>query len=63
MSQSYAEKLLNIFITSRLDYCNAILAGCKNNSLKIHQLIQKSAAKVPTGTAKTDPISPIFYLF
>ncbi len=28
LSMSNAEILINVFMTSRLDYCNALLGGC-----------------------------------
>uniref|UniRef100_A0A3Q3K2M1 Reverse transcriptase domain-containing protein n=1 Tax=Monopterus albus TaxID=43700 RepID=A0A3Q3K2M1_MONAL len=59
LSQSDAEKLVHAFVTSRLDYCNSLLSGCPNNSLKSLQLIQNAAARVLTGTSKRDHISPI----
>uniref|UniRef100_A0A3Q3KA17 Reverse transcriptase domain-containing protein n=1 Tax=Monopterus albus TaxID=43700 RepID=A0A3Q3KA17_MONAL len=57
--QSDAIKLVYAFVTSRLDYCNSLLSGCPNNSLKSLQLIQNAAARVLTGTSKRDHISPI----
>ena len=59
LSQSDAEKLVHAFVTSRLDYCNSLLSGCPNNSLKNLQLIQNAAARVLTGTSKRDHISPV----
>ena len=35
LDQSDTEKLIHAFITSKLHYCNAILAGCPNNSAKM----------------------------
>ena len=54
-----AEKKVHAFITSRLDYCNTILAGCSNTLLNKLQLVQNAAARVLTRTKKFDHISPI----
>jgi len=54
-----SEKLAHIFITSRLDNYEIILAGCLNNSLKLFQLIQNTAARILNGTAKQKHISPM----
>ena len=59
LSQSDAEKLVHAFVTSRLDYCNSLLSGCPNNSLRNLQLIQNAAARVLTRTSKRDHISPV----
>ena len=59
LSQNDAEKLVHAFVTSRLDYCNSLLSGCPNKSLKTLQLIQNAAARVLTGTRKRDHISPV----
>ncbi len=48
LSQKDAEKLVHAFVTSRLDYCNSLLSGCPNKSLKSLQLIQNAAARVLT---------------
>ncbi|TWW65029.1 Ankyrin repeat and SOCS box protein 13 [Takifugu flavidus] len=49
LTQHDAEKLVHAFVTSRLDYCNSLLSGCPNNSLRSLQLIQNAAARVLTG--------------
>ena len=59
VSQADAEKLVHAFVTSRLDYCNSLLSGCSNKSLRTLQLIQNAAARVLTGTKIRDHISPI----
>uniref|UniRef100_A0A8D3C548 Reverse transcriptase domain-containing protein n=1 Tax=Scophthalmus maximus TaxID=52904 RepID=A0A8D3C548_SCOMX len=59
LSQKDAEKLVHAFVTSRLDYCNSLLLGCPNKSVKSLQLIQNAAARVLTGTRKRDHISPV----
>ncbi|KAI3373392.1 hypothetical protein L3Q82_021939 [Scortum barcoo] len=48
LSQSDAEKLVHAFVSSRLDYCNSLLSGCPNKSLKTLQLVQNAAARVLT---------------
>lgn len=57
MFQSDAEKFVDAFITSRFDYCNALLIGCSNYSLKSH-LIQNAAARGFAGISKRDYILP-----
>ena len=58
LSQKDAEKLVHAFVTSRLDYCNSLLSGCSNKSLRSLQLIQNAAARVLTKTKKRDHITP-----
>ena len=58
LSQSDAEKLVHAFVTSRLDYCNSILAGCPSTSLNSLQLVQNAAARVLTGARRSDHITP-----
>lgn len=59
LSQRDAEKLIHAFVTSRLDYCNSLLSGCSNKSIRTLQLIQNAAARVLTKTRKRDHISPV----
>ena len=46
-------------MTSRLDYCNALLAGCPASSINKLQLVQNAAARVLTRSRKYDHITPI----
>ncbi|XP_062859981.1 uncharacterized protein LOC134322037, partial [Trichomycterus rosablanca] len=59
LSVNDAEKLIHAFITSRLDYCNALLTGCSGRSLNKLQLVQNAAARVLTRTKKFDHITPV----
>uniref|UniRef100_A0A8C5GPT6 Reverse transcriptase domain-containing protein n=1 Tax=Gouania willdenowi TaxID=441366 RepID=A0A8C5GPT6_GOUWI len=59
LSQGDAEKLVHAFVTSRLDYCNSLLAGCPSKSLKTLQLVQNAAARVLTKTRRRDHITPV----
>ncbi len=56
---SDAEKLVHAFMTSRLDYCNALLGGCPASSTNKLQIVQNAAARVLTTSRKYDHITPI----
>ncbi len=59
LSTSNAEILIHAFMTSRLDYCNALLGGCSACLINKLQLVQNAAARVLTRTRKYDHISPV----
>ncbi len=59
LSVSDAEKLVHAFMTSRLDYCNALLGGCPASSINKLQIVQNAAAKDLTRSRKYDHITPI----
>ncbi len=59
LSVSDAEKLDHAFMTSRLDYCNALLGGCPASSINKLQIVQNAAARVLTRSRKYDHITPI----
>ncbi len=52
LSVSDAEKLVHAFMTSRLDYCNALLGGCPASSINKLQIVQNAAARVLTRSRK-----------
>ncbi len=56
---SDAEKLVHAFMTSRLDYCNALLGACPASSINKLQIVQNAAARVLTRSRKYDHITPI----
>ncbi len=59
LSKSNAEMLINAFMTSRLDYCNALLGGCFACLINKLQMVQNAAARVLTRTRKYEHISPV----
>ncbi len=59
LSVSDAEMLVHAFMTSRLDYCNALLGGCPASSINKLQIVQNAAARVLTRSRKYDHITPI----
>ncbi len=50
LSMSNAEMLIHAFMTSRLDYCNALLGGCSARLINKLQMVQNAAARVLTRT-------------
>ncbi len=46
LSMANAEMLIHVFMTSRLDYCNALLGGCSVRLINKLQLVQNAAARV-----------------
>ncbi len=59
LSVSDAEKLICAFMTSRLDYCNALLGGCPASSIKQATDSTNAVARVLTRSRKYDHITPI----
>ncbi len=58
LTVSDAEKLVHAFMTSRLDYCNALLGGCPAFSIN-KLIVQNAAARVLTRSRKYDHITPV----
>ena len=53
------ERVINAFVTSRLDYCNALYVGMDQASIKRLQLVQNAAARLLTGHKKRDHITGV----
>ena len=54
-----AEQLILAFISSRLDFCNSLLAGLPQHTLQRLQKVQNAAARLLTRTKTSQHITPI----
>ncbi|XP_076597184.1 uncharacterized protein LOC143326976 [Chaetodon auriga] len=59
LAHQHFETVIHAFITSRLDYCNALYFGVSQSSLARLQLVQNAAARLLTGVRKREHITPI----
>ena len=59
LDKSSTERLVNAFVTSRLDFNNGILFGLPDKSLEPLQLVQNMAARMVCRRKKFDRITPI----
>ncbi len=60
LSEQAAQLLGQALVLSRLDYCNALLAGQPACTIKPLQLIQKAAARVVFNEPKKAHVTPLF---
>ena len=59
LTQESSEIAVHAFLTSKLDYCNSFLYGCRKMQLKRLQYVQSTAARIITQTRKFDHITPV----
>ncbi|XP_071239453.1 uncharacterized protein [Salvelinus alpinus] len=59
LSKNDAEKCIHAFVTSRLDYCNALLSDYPDKALNKLQLVLNIAARILTRTKQFDHITPV----
>ncbi len=55
-----AQLLVQALVISRLDYCNALLAGIPSNTIKPLQIIQNAAARLVFNEPKRAHVTPLF---
>lgn len=53
------ERVIHLFISSRLDYCNSLYIGMSQSNISRLQMVQNAAARLLTGTRKFDHVTPI----
>ena len=59
LSEQATQLLVQALVLSRLDYCNALLAGLPACTIKPLQLIQNAAARVVFNESKTAHVTPL----
>ena len=57
LSMKTCAALVHAFVTSRLDYCNSLLAGINKELLNKLESVLRSAARLAMGKRKFDPIT------
>ncbi len=60
LTQHAAQLLAQALVISRLDYCNALLAGLPSNTIKPLQMIQNAAARLVFNEPKRAHVTPLF---
>ncbi len=60
LTEHAAQLLVQALVISRLDYCNALLAGLPSNAIKPLQMIQNAAARLVFNEPKRAHVTPLF---
>ncbi len=60
LTEHAAQLLVQALVISRLDYCNALLAGLPSNTIKPLQMIQYAAARLVFNDPKRAHVTPLF---
>ncbi len=60
LTEHAAQLLVQALVISRLDYCNALLAGLPSNTVKPLQMIQNAAARLVFNEPKRAHVTPLF---
>ncbi len=62
LTEHAAQLLVQALVVSRLDYCNALLAGLPSNTIKPLQMIQNAAARLVFKEPKRTHVTPSLHL-
>ena len=61
LSEDVTNKLLCVFVLSRLDYCNSLLAGCPKYLLTKLPKVQNNAARLIFRTTRSTHVTPMLH--
>uniref|UniRef100_A0A669EEK3 Reverse transcriptase domain-containing protein n=1 Tax=Oreochromis niloticus TaxID=8128 RepID=A0A669EEK3_ORENI len=53
------ERVIHLFLTCRLDYCNSLYYGLDQATIHRLQMVQNAAARLLTGTKRREHITPV----
>jgi len=59
LSEDTSKTLVQAFVSCRLDYCNSPFFGISERLMNRLQSVQNAAARLVTGTRRSDHISPV----
>ena len=59
LDQPSTERVVHVFVSSYLDYCNSVLYGLPAKQLSKLQCLQNSAARLVTKAKRRDYITPV----
>jgi len=59
VSEDASKILVQVFVSCRLDYCNSLFFGISEGLMNRLQSVQNAAARLVTGTRRSDHISPV----
>ena len=59
LDKKTTEKLIHAFVSSRIDWCNALLFGLPEKDIKKLQIVQNSAARLVERAKGRDPVTPM----
>ena len=59
LDENYTKSLVHAFVSSKLDYCNALLIGLPKYQIDRLQSVLNTAARIITFTCKYDHITPV----
>ncbi len=60
LTEHATQLLVQALVISKLDYCNALLAGLPSNTIKPLQMIQNAAARLVFKKPKRAHVTPLF---
>lgn len=61
LNRTDLERTIHAFISSRIDYCNALYVGVSQSALSRLQLVQNAAARFLTNTPRRQHITPVLF--
>ena len=58
LNKESTERMVHVFITNKLDYCNSLMYGLPNSQTQKLQRVQNAAAKIISGARTYEHVTP-----